>query len=281
MSRGFVASLILVLMASMIGFHQAIKKPADKQFVDSFQDMQKTATEWVGVYPPDFEIELLGGGTFRLSDVVGSKMVILNFFATWCGPCRSEIPELQRYADHHKEDVFMLGIDVKESVDDVHQFVLKRGMTYPVALDLNGLITALFEAGTMPTTIVIGLDGRVLLHEPGAISNAEIAFDSLLKRQKDLVDENGTISPDEFRAASAAAGHPSGRVPDDAIEVVLEGRALELAGRLRCPSCGGAIIDCDGGIAEKIRKRLAELDIENMSDAEVLEALYLLPEEEP
>lgn len=280
MSRGFIITLSTVLAASMILFHFAIKKPPDDRFVSAMAGMRATATEWVGAYPPDLELEILDGGVFRLSDVVGDKVLILNFFATWCRPCRAEIPELERYAALHRDDVLLLGIDVKEDGADVRRFVLQRGMTYPIALDKDGRAAALYEAGVLPTTVVVGLDGRVLLHEVGAISNAEIAFDALLKHQMEVAQRIAPITPEGFRRKSAAAGHPSGKIPEAASMAALDGRSLELAKRIRCPSCGKSILRCKGKTARKLRRRLAELDLNGMTDAEVLATLFLLPEDE-
>jgi thiol-disulfide isomerase/thioredoxin len=278
MSRGFVGSLVAVLAAWMIVFHLVIKKPPDERYVNAVGEFRDTSEMWIGAYPPDFELELLDGGTFRLSDVVGSKMVILNFFATWCGPCSAEIPELRRFANEHEADVLLLGIDVKESPADVRDFVLKRGVTYSVAIDREGRTAALYEAAALPTTVVVGVDGRVWLHDSGAISNADIAFGGLLTSQHQLLATTPPISGEDFRMASETAGHPTGKVPEEATAPVLDGRALELAARIRCPSCGRSLLDCDGKVARGLREHLARLDVDNMSDAQVLKALFLLPE---
>ena len=177
--------------------------------------------------------------------------------------------------------MLLLGIDVKEARDDVQRFVHGRGITYPVALDSGGMAAALYEAHSLPTTVVIGRDGLVLLHEPGAIGNAEVAFGILLEQQRELMKTVPPISPEEFRQAFLDAGHPSGISPVEAIEPELTGRALELAGRIRCPSCDDSLLECDGGKSRRLRRKLAELDVDDMTDAEVLETLFMIPETAP
>ena len=281
MSRGFVAGLMVVFTGSILAFHLVIKQAPDEDYLSMVEEMHETTSTWIGAYPPDFEVELIDGRTFRLSDAIGSKIVILNFFATWCGPCRSELPELERFASEHPDDVLMVGIDIKEPVEDVRRFTLKKGVTYPIAVDPNGRTAALYEVSNLPTTIVVGFDGRVLLHDSGAIKNAEVAFGTLLDGQLEVRNAIGVMTPEEFRIASSEAGHPSGRTPEGAETIQLEGRALDLAARIRCPSCGQPLLECEGKVAEQLRARLADLDVDAMTDAQVLEALFLLPESGP
>jgi len=281
MSRAFSITMIAVLAAWMFVFHLVIKKPPDPRYVSAMAEMRKAETTWVGAYPPDFELHRIDGGSFRLSNEVGSKLLVLNFFATWCAPCRAEIPELERYAALHTDELMLVGIDVKEDLKDATRFATRRGITYPVALDPDGRVAALYEVESFPSTVVVGLDGRVLLYERGMINNADIAFDSLVRRQRDGAEGAARISPEEFRLAVAAAGHPSGKTPAAAAEPVLSPRAAELALRIRCPSCGRNLLACNSRVSLELRSRLAKLDVDHMSDDEVLEALFLLPGDSP
>src|SRR6266568_670916 len=63
---------------------------------------------WVGRMAPEFELKTTKGESFKLSENVGRRIVVLNFFATWCGPCKQEMPELVRYGDKHTDDPFLI-----------------------------------------------------------------------------------------------------------------------------------------------------------------------------
>ncbi|QQK07260.1 TlpA family protein disulfide reductase [Miniphocaeibacter halophilus] len=91
----------------------------------------------IGNLAPDFEVELLSGETVKLSDFKG-KAVILNFWATWCSPCKREMPDLQKIQDDYPEEVVVLGISIGEEKPLVEDFVEKNNYTFKIAADENG-----------------------------------------------------------------------------------------------------------------------------------------------
>ena len=92
-----------------------------------------------------------------------NKAVLLNFWATWCPPCREEIPELMKLQETYQDRAFtVLGIDVGESAAKVSSFVKKEGINYPIVLDSNSEVTEGYGVVGIPTSFLIRSDGKVL-----------------------------------------------------------------------------------------------------------------------
>lgn len=113
---------------------------------------------------PDFELQQIGGGTVKLSDLRGKK-VILNLWATWCPPCRAEMPDMQRYYEENKEkDVVILGVnltDTESSPEVVADFVKLYGITFPILLDPDKEVANVYKAISIPTSYIIDSNGVV------------------------------------------------------------------------------------------------------------------------
>ena len=127
-----------------------------------------------GVPAPDFTLEQLSGETFRLSAQRG-KIVVLNFWATWCGPCREEIPALAALQKEMQEHVLILGVSLdKRPPAIVRTHASKLGINYPVVMD-NGTVRKKYgPLPGIPTTFIIDKAGRVRLWTAGALTKAEL-----------------------------------------------------------------------------------------------------------
>jgi peroxiredoxin len=139
----------------------------------------------VGELAPDFTLELSGGselsgqGVQSLADYRG-RPVLLNFFATWCTPCRVEMPFLQAAYDRHEADgLVVLGVDVQESPEVVPPFLEELGLDFPVVLDRAGEVTRLYRVRSMPTTYLIDAEGDVAHVWPGMFSSETQLDDAL------------------------------------------------------------------------------------------------------
>jgi thiol-disulfide isomerase/thioredoxin len=111
--------------------------------------------EWV--------IEVLDGPEFRLSAYRG-KVVFVNVFATWCGPCQKEQPAVVAFANAHAEDTAVIGVDVKEEDNDVRAYRKKYAIAYPIAMDrYDKRVRGIYREGKMvfPTTVVFKPDGTL------------------------------------------------------------------------------------------------------------------------
>jgi peroxiredoxin len=128
----------------------------------------------IGEIAPDFTLHDIHGRTFNLNDYDGN-IVLLNFWATWCGPCRLEMPLLEQYHQDLVEDDFViLAINLQESVTTVQDFVEEVGLSFPVLLDSDGHVVEQYRIIGYPSTILIDRDGRIQFIHIGIISEAQL-----------------------------------------------------------------------------------------------------------
>jgi len=137
----------------------------------------------VGDRAPDFELQDLGGKTVRLSDF-RSNIVILNFWATWCVPCRKEIPLfLEMKKKYQDQGLSLIGIDTDDIDNEtVATFVREEKMDYTILLGSDEVSAKYLSLAKLPVTIVIGPNGTISKKIMGAVTRAEIeaAIQSLL-----------------------------------------------------------------------------------------------------
>ena len=115
----------------------------------------------------DFTTTLVDGSDFTLSDYEG-KVILLNFWATWCGPCVGEMPAFTQLVETYGEDLALLAVNCGEDEETVTAFLEKNGYTFPVALDPEYEISSLYPTDGIPYTVVIGPDGTVAVTQVGA-----------------------------------------------------------------------------------------------------------------
>ena len=109
---------------------------------------------------PALQLTDLSGKVWRLADLRG-KVVLLNFWASWCEPCRAEMPSLQRLADQHQQDLVVLAVNLKESTQTVQQFVQRTALTLPVLPDPQGVTARAWGVTVFPSTVLIDAQGKV------------------------------------------------------------------------------------------------------------------------
>jgi cytochrome c biogenesis protein CcmG/thiol:disulfide interchange protein DsbE len=128
----------------------------------------------VGRMAPDFTLQTLDGGTFRLSEQRG-KPVVLNFWATWCGPCQNELPAVQKAAAHFGDDVVFVGVDQGEKADVVQSFADKLGLTFTIPMDGDGAVGYDYNVQGLPTTFFIDRHGVVKSLWMGEMNSVTLA----------------------------------------------------------------------------------------------------------
>ncbi|RKX87259.1 MAG: hypothetical protein DRP58_03130, partial [Spirochaetes bacterium] len=140
--------------------------------------MNRTPT--VGDVAPGFELMDTGGDLISLDDFKG-KWIILNFWATWCPPCRAELPTLNRFYEKMDRDrVVLLGINAtgtekpgvgKDVRSYVSTFAKENGINFTILLDTKGMVSNMYGAGNLPTTVVISPEGIITKIKTGVVDS--------------------------------------------------------------------------------------------------------------
>jgi peroxiredoxin len=138
-----------------------------------------------GFLAPDFALTTLDGASVRLSDLRG-RPVLINFWASWCGPCRVEMPHIQAaYEAHAEEGLIVLGVDQLESPPVVARFVEEFGLTFPIPMDDDGKVSAAYQARALPTSFFVDTDGVIRDTFTGPMSSGliESKLEMILSRE--------------------------------------------------------------------------------------------------
>jgi thiol-disulfide isomerase/thioredoxin len=152
----FVISIFLI---SVTGYAESIQ--------DKLLELGISATD-KKTESIDFELEDMNGNLRTLSSYRG-KLVFLNFWATWCGPCRIEMPSMQRlYNELNKDGFEIIAVDLMEDKKVVNKFLDQHNLTFPVLLDKKGDVGALYGVRNIPTTYLIDRDGYIIARQIGA-----------------------------------------------------------------------------------------------------------------
>jgi peroxiredoxin len=136
----------------------------------------------VGQKMPAFPAQTLDGKPFDLASQQGRDVVLLNVWATWCGPCRYEIPDLVKMHQQYAAQGFqVVGVSVDEGgADAVKDFVAEQKMTYPVALDGEGKVTNILQTTVLPTSVLIDRTGTIVWRHFGLVETGDAALKKAL-----------------------------------------------------------------------------------------------------
>jgi len=272
-----IGVIALLLFFATLLFHVSAKRQPTEEETKGL-DFLRQPRAWQGRPAPELTLDLLNGEKFLLSDHVGKQAIVLNFFATWCGPCKEEMPEFVRFAGKHQNEPFlMIGIDSNESEDAVRDFMKYYGVSYAVAID-KGAAQKTFGVRAFPTTVFIGADGIVQLYEVGPIQNADIAFEAPYKAALTSIQTGTGITKEAFLKLQqattitevASAATVTEEKKRDIEDDVPPGRAREIANKMNCPcGCTHTLMECTCKTGKDIKAKLKTMDFAGKTDAEV------------
>jgi thiol-disulfide isomerase/thioredoxin len=158
-----IAGLGVVVVAAAIGVWFSLQQPASTSAVPAIAQ--------VGAAAPPIKLPLVGGGTSDLSADKG-KVVLVNFWATWCEPCKSEMPGLQQLANELNEQPFRLySVDLQEDASQIQTFEQQYGLNLYAVMDQDGDATRAYGVRALPATFLIDQHGTLHLQRLGPLAN--------------------------------------------------------------------------------------------------------------
>ena len=162
--RTILRSVILVVLVAAIVY--TVYSSATKDKVEVLKE---------GAEAPNFELVDLNGETHRLSDYEGQG-VFLNFWGTWCEPCKKEMPAMNRqYAAYKDQGVHVLAVNIAQSDFEVQNFVDTYGLSFPVVIDKTKSVMTAYNINPLPTTMLISPEGKVEKIITGEMTEKQIA----------------------------------------------------------------------------------------------------------
>lgn len=185
----FICLICAIIFYSCSGNKKAENlnsKNVGNRWQDKDNNTQKTNKKNVLPYPsfyaPDFTLEDLSGKKISLSMYKGHKVVLI-FWATWCGYCLRELPDLQQTYKNYKDKIYLLLIDIMEEQAKVLAYVNKHNLKLPILLDISGKVSEAYQVNGTPSHFFINSNGKIFSAKPGFMTNEEFIqfLDNLIK----------------------------------------------------------------------------------------------------
>lgn len=176
MVKKVIAVVVLIALLG-VAIVQAMDKKAEPDIAS--QEAANMGGLKVGAKAPDFELKTLAGDTVKLSDLKGKK-VMLNFWATWCPPCKAEMPAMEEFHKEAGDEVVILAVNIDPHLD-VKAFVDENGITFPIPLDAEDKVNETYQVLSIPTTYFIDTKGNIGNKYIGAMN-----LDAMKQYTKDL-----------------------------------------------------------------------------------------------
>ncbi len=146
----------------------AFKPPEGAKLVTEFKGPVKANADLTGHAAADFKLTSVAGKEFSLQDLKG-KFVLLDFWASWCGPCRRDLPAVEKlHQEFHRKGLVVLGVDSVEDPETVRQFLVSSKLSYPILLAPDSGMIQSYSVTAFPTVVLIDADGKIVYYHVGA-----------------------------------------------------------------------------------------------------------------
>jgi thiol-disulfide isomerase/thioredoxin len=194
----------------------------------------------------EFTIRTLAGKTITSTDLVG-KVTLINFWATWCGPCKAEIPDLVTLQDKYRDHLMIIGISEDEAPPDaVQRFANEHKVNYPVAMATDDIRRVFPGVGALPTTFVLDRDGRLVQKHVGLLDRTRTEHETRslaglpTRARVELVDPDKPVG-----LANAAQAKEIPGVDLTSLSPARRGEALQRLNTEGCTcGCGLTVAKC-------------------------------------
>jgi peroxiredoxin len=134
-----------------------------------------------GQAAPDFTLKSASGQNLRLRELRG-EVVLINFWATWCGPCRQEMPLLNKIHEQYRKAGFtLLGVNIDDDPAVARDMARKLGVAFPVLLDTDKRVSRLYDVDTMPATLLVDRNGKVRYVHRGYRPGLEVTYQNQIR----------------------------------------------------------------------------------------------------
>lgn len=169
-----IGVIVIVAMLLFIGANYMLKNsPPNLQLTTPSTTNNPNTAKADKDLAKDFTLNDLNGVPVSLSNFRG-KLVLLNFFATWCGPCTDEMPYIQTISEEYKDSLVVVAVNLNEDATKVKQFMQDQNFTFPVLLDSNGSIGNLYRVTNIPASYFINENGKIIYKHIGGMDYEDI-----------------------------------------------------------------------------------------------------------
>ena len=177
-NKNLAIVLIILIIFAILLINNISKGP--KEFVSEKAAYRGTS---IGNKAPNIILNDINLKPVLLSDYAGKKHIIVNFWATWCPPCKEEMPLFQKLYEEYGNDLAVLGVNLQENPETIKNFLQEYGITYPILLDPDSEIKKLYNVITQPVTYFINKEGIIIDKKQGPLTEEELKekVDKLLK----------------------------------------------------------------------------------------------------